>query len=161
MPAHRLLGELQRADRQVDSISRSQWIPSAEKPEKIDHQQTGDYQHAFYFSVFIIAVVLWSRFTGRTSDLPDYAQQLNSIAVLPFDDLSPEQDQEYFCATADRGEIFTKLARLGELKVIARTSVMRYRNKIVSEKAFGKLGRNWMCLPCWKAAFANMRITSA
>ncbi len=50
----------------------------------------------------------------------------NSIAVLPFDDLSPAKDQEYFCdGMAD--EISVKLTKINDLKVIARTSVLKYK----------------------------------
>ncbi len=51
----------------------------------------------------------------------------NSVAVLPFVDLSPEQDQEYFCDGMTE-EIIGQLSRVRELKVISRTSVVRYRN---------------------------------
>jgi serine/threonine protein kinase/CheY-like chemotaxis protein/Tfp pilus assembly protein PilF len=50
----------------------------------------------------------------------------NSIAVLPFVDLSPKRDQEYFCEGMTE-DIINKLSRFGELKVISRTSVMRYK----------------------------------
>jgi TolB-like protein/Tfp pilus assembly protein PilF len=51
----------------------------------------------------------------------------NSIAVLPFVDLSPEKDQEYFCDGMTE-QIITNLSKLGKLKVIGRTSVMSYKN---------------------------------
>ena len=51
----------------------------------------------------------------------------NSIAVLPFVDMSAENDQEYFCDGMTE-DIITKLTRINELKVISRTSVMRYKN---------------------------------
>lgn len=50
----------------------------------------------------------------------------NSVAVLPFVDLSPERDQEYFCDGMTE-DIINKLSRFEELKVISRTSVMRYK----------------------------------
>lgn len=47
-----------------------------------------------------------------------------SIAVLPFADLSPTKDQQYFCeGIAD--EIITALARLGTIRVASRTSSLR------------------------------------
>jgi serine/threonine protein kinase/CheY-like chemotaxis protein/Tfp pilus assembly protein PilF len=49
-----------------------------------------------------------------------------SVAVLPFVDLSPEKDQEYFCDGMTE-DIINKLSRFEELKVISRTSVMRYK----------------------------------
>ena len=51
----------------------------------------------------------------------------NSIAVLPFADLSPWKDQEYFCDGMTE-QIITNLSKIKRLKVIARTSVMTYKN---------------------------------
>jgi len=51
----------------------------------------------------------------------------NSIAVLPFVDMSPKKDQEYFCDGMTE-QIITNLSRVPDLKVIARTSVMVYKN---------------------------------
>jgi len=45
----------------------------------------------------------------------------DSIAVLPFADLSPQKDQEYFC-DGMTDDIITKLSGINELKVISRTS---------------------------------------
>jgi serine/threonine protein kinase/CheY-like chemotaxis protein/Tfp pilus assembly protein PilF len=61
----------------------------------------------------------------------------NSIAMLPFADLSPEKDQEYFCEGM-ANDIITKLSRMGELKVISRTSVMRYKNTDKNIKEIGQ-----------------------
>jgi TolB-like protein len=49
----------------------------------------------------------------------------NSVAVLPFDNLSPDQDDAYF-ATGIHEEILNQLAKLSALNVIARTSVLQY-----------------------------------
>ncbi len=64
----------------------------------------------------------------------------NSVAVLPFVDMSPQKDQEYFCDGMTE-EIITQLSRIEELKVISRTSVVRYRDtqKSIKEIA-GELG---------------------
>src|SRR5213082_3627583 len=48
-----------------------------------------------------------------------------SIAVLPFDNLSDDQVNAYF-AVGIQDEILTSLARVADLKVISRTSVMQY-----------------------------------
>lgn len=61
----------------------------------------------------------------------------NSIAVLPFSDLSPQRDQEYFC-DGMTNEIIVKLSRFQELKVISRTSVMQYRDAQVDIKEIGR-----------------------
>jgi TolB-like protein len=51
----------------------------------------------------------------------------DSIAVLPFKDYSAAKDQEYFCDGMTE-DIITKLSRIHDLKVISRTSTMRYRD---------------------------------
>ena len=51
----------------------------------------------------------------------------NSIAVLPFRDFSPDQDQEYFC-DGMTDAIISKLSGLEELKVISMSSAMRYKD---------------------------------
>ena len=49
-----------------------------------------------------------------------------SIAVLPFENLSAEKESAYF-ADGIQDDILTNLAKIGDLKVISRTSVMSYR----------------------------------
>jgi len=50
-----------------------------------------------------------------------------SIAVLPFADLSQGRDQEYFCDGIQE-EILTRLAKIGDLKVISRTSTQHFKS---------------------------------
>src|SRR5438132_5259672 len=50
------------------------------------------------------------------------------IAVLPFGNLSGDKDHAYF-ADGVQDDILTKLAKIADLKVISRTSVMGYRGK--------------------------------
>ena len=52
-----------------------------------------------------------------------------SIAVLPFESLSEEKTNEFF-ADGVQDEILTNLARIADLKVISRTSVMQYKSGI-------------------------------
>ena len=49
-----------------------------------------------------------------------------SIAVLPFDNISPNKDDAYF-ADGVQDEILNNVAKIAQLKVISRTSVMQYR----------------------------------
>ena len=50
-----------------------------------------------------------------------------SIAVLPFQNLSSDPDNAYF-ADGVQDEILTRLAKIGDLKVIARSSTDRYKS---------------------------------
>jgi TolB-like protein/Tfp pilus assembly protein PilF len=49
-----------------------------------------------------------------------------SVAVLPFESISASKDDSYF-ADGVQDEILNNLAKISELKVISRTSVMQYR----------------------------------
>jgi TolB-like protein/Flp pilus assembly protein TadD len=51
---------------------------------------------------------------------------IRSLAVLPLENLSHDAEQEYF-AEGMTEELITNLSRIGALRVISRTSVMRYK----------------------------------
>ncbi len=85
-----------------------------------------------------IAVVLLVVNTLRLSGKVDVMEgQLlpmefaNSLAILPFDDLSPKQDHRYFSDGLARS-IYDRLARYKDLKLISPTSSFKYRDKDVS-----------------------------
>jgi serine/threonine protein kinase len=56
---------------------------------------------------------------------------IKSLAVLPLKNLPPDPEQEYF-ADGMTEALITELAKLGSLKIISRTSVMRYKNTDLS-----------------------------
>ena len=60
-----------------------------------------------------------------------------SIAVLSFDDMSPEQDQEYFCDGIAE-EILNRLVRIDKLGVAARTSSFRFKGQNVDVGAIAR-----------------------
>jgi TolB-like protein/Tfp pilus assembly protein PilF len=60
-----------------------------------------------------------------------------SIAVLPFENLSDEKENAYF-ADGVQDDILTNLSKIGDLKVISRTSVMGYRGKAPNVREIGK-----------------------
>jgi len=57
---------------------------------------------------------------------PDVAGD-RSIAVLPFENLSADKDNEYF-ASGMQDMILTKLSEIGELRVVSRTSTEKYKS---------------------------------
>ena len=52
-----------------------------------------------------------------------------SIAVLPFENLSAEKENAYF-ADGVQDEILTLLAKIADLKIISRVSVMQYKSEV-------------------------------
>ena len=76
-----------------------------------------------FMSVF--AVKKWASFHGGAANRSNYAH-INSIAVLPLDNLSNEPSQEYF-ADGMTEELIYALAKISELRVVSRTSIMQYK----------------------------------
>jgi len=75
-----------------------------------------------------MAEVEWADPDER-QDLPSPAEKtIDSIAVLPFTNLSANPEQEYFCAGLAE-EILNALTRIQGLKVIARTSAFAFSGK--------------------------------
>src|SRR6202048_2066974 len=60
-----------------------------------------------------------------------------SIAVLPFENLSDEKENAYF-ADGIQDDILTNLSKIGDMKVISRTSVMPYRGKASNVREIAK-----------------------
>ena len=77
--------------------------------------------------LLVIGILLFQRLHPNIS--PTVSSSLKkSIAVLPFENLSEEKANAYF-ADGIQGEILTKLAGIGDLKVISRSSTAKYKSK--------------------------------
>jgi len=61
------------------------------------------------------------------------------IAVLPFENLSNDREDAFF-ADGVQDDLLTKLAKIADLKVISRTSVMQYRNQHNTRQIGDELG---------------------
>src|SRR5213083_2659998 len=97
----------------------------------------GQKKHAWIYVVIVgaaisVALFFLGRYTAQsreggrppatTGSLPQ-----KSIAVLPFDNLSRDPDNAFF-AEGVQDEILTRLAKVADLKVIARTSTQRFKS---------------------------------
>jgi TolB-like protein/Tfp pilus assembly protein PilF len=72
------------------------------------------------------AIVLAAWFLSEKPHGSVAAIPAKSIAVLPFENISANKDDNYF-ADGVQDEILNNLAKIAQLKVISRTSVMQYR----------------------------------
>ncbi|HKY45189.1 MAG TPA: winged helix-turn-helix domain-containing protein [Pyrinomonadaceae bacterium] len=83
-----------------------------------------------------------------------------SIAVLPFLDMSPERDQDYFCeGLAD--ELINTLASLPNMHVASRTSSFRFKSPTLDIREVGKrLNVNTVLEGSVRKAGSNFRITA-
>ena len=94
--------------------------------------------------------------TAATLPLPDKP----SIAVLPFQNMSGDPEQDYF-ADGIVEEIITALSRFRELFVIARNSTFTYKGRAVDVKQVGReLGVRYVLEGSVRKAASRVRITS-
>ncbi len=75
-----------------------------------------------------VALFFFGRYTaGNNASAPRTELPAKSIAVLPFDNLSRDPDNAFF-AEGVQDEILTRLAKVADLKVIARTSTQKFKS---------------------------------
>lgn len=107
--------------------------PDGVKPAQDNEAATPANRKSRVFSYLIIAALAvavgWLLFERNLAP-PQDSEAPKSVAVLPFDDLSPQGDQGWFTDGLTE-EILNSLARLPELKVISRTSSFHFRNRDV------------------------------
>ena len=78
-------------------------------------------------SLALALVVTWIAFTNQQqADHTATSTVLDSVAVLPFADLSSDQANRHF-ADGMQEELLTRLTALDDLDVVSRTSVEKYR----------------------------------
>jgi TolB-like protein/Tfp pilus assembly protein PilF len=75
--------------------------------------------------LFVFQVVRPRSTTSGPAAMP--MTMSKSIAVLPFDNLSRDPDNAYFCEGV-QDEILTRLAKVADLKVISRTSTQHFKS---------------------------------
>ena len=73
----------------------------------------------------------------RSGAFPDRPSTLPSVAVLPFVDRGPVQDESAFFAAGMHDDLLTQLSKLSGLRVISRTSVMQYADTDMSLRDIG------------------------
>ncbi len=93
---------------------------------------------------------------SKTLPLPDKP----SIAVLPFDNMSGDPEQEYF-SDGMTEDIITALSRLRWLFVIARNSTFAYKGKAIDIKQVGReLGVRYVLEGSVRKAGSRIRVTA-
>ncbi len=87
--------------------------------------------------LLVILAIIFNPFKQQTGQprIPNTGEK--SIAVLPFVDMSPQKDQEYFCDGMTE-ELINRLSNVQELKVPARTSVFVFKGKTQDIKEIGE-----------------------
>ncbi len=97
----------------------------------------------------VLIVIIVGAYFFFISNSPIVKQQLSigksaedislhkSIAILPFENLSDDKENEYF-SDGITEDIITQLSKIADLKVISRTSVMQYKHTEKNMRQIGK-----------------------
>jgi TolB-like protein/tetratricopeptide (TPR) repeat protein len=92
-----------------------------------------------FVALLIAGFALYPRFKSPKAPVAE-KQEISSIAVLPFRNMSSDKEQEYFCDGVAE-EILNALTYVKDLKVIARSSSFEFRGDAVDiGEVGGKLG---------------------
>jgi serine/threonine protein kinase len=121
----------QHIDELIVDLKGLNTVPSKEEKHK-------KYSKSALLPIAIISIVILI-IVGYYLMQPDEKSTSgweNSIAVLPFTDLSPDKDQEWFCDGVI-AQLITNISNLKKVKVIARTSMVKYKN---TDKSISQIG---------------------
>jgi adenylate cyclase len=106
-------------------------------PEVIEPPAVRDWR-PLLAGVLILGVLAGSIYYAKRRGITTgHGVDASSIAVLPFADLSQGHDQEYFCDGMTE-EIIDALAKIGGVRVVARTSSFAFKGKQQDIREIGK-----------------------
>ncbi len=132
-----LLSDLRRERKKMEYAKTGSFIGEAVPPSRpaAVPRRRGWIMALGIGGLFLIALIAWYFLHPKSVPISEHGK---SIAVLPFKNLSDSKDDEYFSDGLTE-DIITQLSRIsGFEKVIARTSVMRYKE---SDKSVRDIGR--------------------
>ena len=120
-----------------------QSVKNVQRPVRIWHWRTDE-------------PVRWAPAAGETPPVPDKS----SIAVLPFDNMSGDPEQEYF-ADGITEDIITGLSNVRTFSVLARNSTFAYKGKSVDIRRIGRdLNVNYLIEGSVRRAGDRVRVTA-
>jgi TolB-like protein/AraC-like DNA-binding protein/Flp pilus assembly protein TadD len=118
------------------------------------------YRIAAFAGLALLIIALGMVFLAKKGDFSYHLQgKEKSIAVLPFKNLSPEADNQYF-ADGITEDILNHLFRISDLRVISRTTAERFRDSDLPITEIAKsMGVNYLLEGSVRKQGDNVRIT--
>jgi eukaryotic-like serine/threonine-protein kinase len=126
-------GEVRAALEAAATASRSERIPVAalanESSPTVPQRasQRWAYVAAVVACVALVAGLIWWKSQNSRRGSPAIPGAIQSVAVLPLENLSGDASQDYF-ADGMTDALITELSQIRKLRVISRTSVMQYKH---------------------------------
>ena len=112
-------------------------ISSDEIPGKTTFTRKNRIKPIFYILSGILVSILVILFIWKSIPIKKVIELEKSIAILPFNYLSQEKDKQYL-ADGLMDAITSNLAKISELKVVAKKSVMKYKEHSIDVRDIGK-----------------------
>ena len=92
---------------------------------------------ATYISIVVIIALLIFNLAGRKGKTGEFDELEKSIAVLQFENLGSDEEQEWF-SEGITDIIINQLSKIGEFRVLGRTSTLKYKS---GEKNISEIGQ--------------------
>jgi len=126
---------LNEAPRPLTSLKKEMPLELVQTVNKcLEKDPDKRYQKA---SEFIDDLISLRKKLKSKSEGKQPTEEKPSIAVLPFVDMSPQKDQEYFCDGIAE-ELINALTHIKDLRVVARTSAFAFRGERIDVREIGK-----------------------
>ena len=104
-----------------------------------NNQKNGNKKYMYYtlagILIVVAAIMMWKYLTMNSA--PPEVEIEKSIAVMPFDNESTDEENEYF-VNGMMEDIRNSLSKIGELRVISKTSTEKYRKVTLSAQEIGR-----------------------
>jgi TolB-like protein/DNA-binding winged helix-turn-helix (wHTH) protein/Tfp pilus assembly protein PilF len=159
---YRLIASVQRATA-AGHTPQAPVVPSSKVPPRRVWTIAGVFVALTLAAVYFLGNKAWlSNHAAATHEKPAAAVTVSdeSIAVLPFMDMSEMKDQEYF-ADGMAEELINHLSRSPGLKVIARTSSFQFKGRNEDARAIaGRLGVAHLLEGSVRKAGQELRVTT-
>ena len=127
-----------------------------------EHRRVRTWLFVGLASLAFVCVLSLLAFWGwRASHVPAASQPKTVLAVLPFDNLSRDPDQEFFSDGLTE-EMIAQIGKLNRdrLKVVARSSVTKYKGSTLTAKEIGKeLNADYLIQGSVRRSSDRVRIT--
>ncbi len=135
--AQELLLELADIEKGIPTTERTapRRKPRTSKEITVSFDLKKHFFPALVLSILAIAAFIIWRFLPQKK-APLFESGRPSVAVLPFDDLSQEKDQEFFCQGFAES-LITALSKIEDLRIPAKTSSFSFKGK---EQEFNEIG---------------------
>ncbi len=122
---------------------------------------SGSWRKAALVALVALLGLVWlvtRQFQTGPAEQPTAAAELPALAVLPFENLTRDPEQDYFTDGITE-DLITDLSKLSSLRVVARNSVMAYRNSTDTDRQIGsELGVRYIVRGSVQRAGPRLRI---